>query len=120
MPTATVGEDFEGHYRAKAKTSVVRSVSGRVTPAKAFSDLKVLLAWLPSDTRMRANYPKLVVDPAASITIKKKAPADRVPEEQCNVKVPCWLFDAKSEGDDDFHVIVGSSSRGMSAVFLHV
>jgi hypothetical protein len=27
MPTGAGGEDFEGHYRAKAKTSVVRAVS---------------------------------------------------------------------------------------------
>ncbi|HEX9505501.1 MAG TPA: hypothetical protein VGA62_05800 [Acidimicrobiia bacterium] len=114
------GEDFEGHYRAIAKTSVVRAASGRVAPAKAFTDLNALLAFLPTDAKMRAIYPKLVVDPSASVTIKTKAPAARVPEEQRNVKVACWLYAARSEGDNDFHVIVGSSRDDANATFLNV
>lgn len=41
--------DFKGHYCKAAKTSIVRTATGNIAPAKKFADLHALLAsWCPT------------------------------------------------------------------------
>ena len=112
-------EEFKGHYRKEAKTSIVRTASGAIATAKKFASLDDLLAsFIPYDT-MKKNHPKIIVK-AGDEKAAKAALGKRLPEETHNVEVDCWLHHVKSEGDDDFHVIVGSSPDATKAAFLNV
>lgn len=89
------------------------------TPAKKFTDLHALLAFLVPYNTIKQKYPRLIVQ-AGDETAAKAAPGQRVPEERHNVEVDCWLHYVKSETDADFHVIVGSSPNADEAAFLTV
>jgi hypothetical protein len=110
-------EDFKGHYRKEAKTSIVRTASGNIAPAKRFTGLVKLLASLAPIDTMKQKHPKLFVK-AGDEKAAKSAPGKRVLEEKKNVEVVCWLHHVKSESDDDFHLIVGSSANAAKAAFL--
>ena len=115
QPAAQTAPDanlpFTGVYRAAAKTSLARS--GAATTITEYPDLPSLLATLPKDTAMRVKYPALKPH-------KKAAPAQRVAEEQRNVRIKdCWILVVKYEkskiqkgkrtGDNDFHLVIGSA-----------
>ena len=119
MASTSTCDEFGGHYRKEAKTSFVRSPSGAIAPAKKFSSLADLLAWLPSDAAMRAAHGKLIVRPGDEAAAKK-APGKRVSEEQHNVEVVAFIHHVKHEDDCDFHVIVGSSPQAANATFFNV
>ena len=105
-----MSEEFLGHYRKQAKTSIVRTANGKIAPIKKFSSLDAFRASLPTDVAMRKKYPKLTVAPGDQAAAKA-APGARVAEEKRNVEVTCWICDAKKEGDDDFHVILGNAIK---------
>ena len=119
VPTAAANpaafEDFEGHYRAAAKTAYVLRGSAPA-PAEVFPDLEALKAFLRPqiDPLMRHRYPHL-----------SEADTDdrhRVPEERHNVAVIAYLHAVKHEsgphGDRDFHVMLGSSPTAGQGIFI--
>jgi hypothetical protein len=113
-------EEFLGHYRKQAKTTIWRTPSGRIARAAPYRDLAQLLDSLPADAAMRTKYPNLVISAAAPPAQKAAVSGRRVPEEQHNVQVDCWLYHVRLEGDDDYHTIIGSSSAPKTARFLNV
>src|SRR6516225_5391199 len=60
------GDVFAGHYRLAVKTAVFRDASGQIVPAEQVADIPTLLASVPPDNTMRANYPGLLVSATAS------------------------------------------------------
>jgi len=110
-----VEEEFQGQYRAAAKTEYVM-LNGKLAPTESFPDLEALKAFLRPqiDPLMRHRHPHL-----------SDADADashRVPEERHNVSVVAYLHAVKHEtgprGDRDFHVMLGSSPTIGSGIFL--
>lgn len=85
---------FAGVYREAAKTSFV---SGS---PQSFSTVTALRNSLPEDDDMRDGDPVL-----------NKTSA-RVAVEKHNVKVTAWVYAAKFEDDNDFHVIIGTAPPG--------
>jgi hypothetical protein len=105
-------EEFKGEYRKGPKTHLVRTASGSLAPAKSYKGIKALLDALPTHQVMKQKYPKLF--------LKKGATNTRVAEEKQNVRVVGWMFDAKREDDEDYHVIVGTQSSGTDNTFMNV
>src|SRR5690349_3004902 len=93
-PIEMEGLRFAGVYREGAKTSYLAG-----TP-KSFESVSALRDWLPSDDDMRDG------DPAFTKTTA------RVDLERHNVKVKAWIYAAKFEDDNDFHVIIGTQPPG--------
>jgi hypothetical protein len=101
-----VNEEFRGHHRARAKTEYVM-LGDTLAPIEKFDSLQALSVFLrpQADSIMRQRYPSL-----------SKADTDasrRVAEERHNVSVVAYIYAVKHEtgkgGDNDFHVILGSS-----------
>jgi hypothetical protein len=113
-------EEFLGHYRKQAKTTIWRTPSGQIARATQYHNLAQLLDSLPADATMRTKYPNLVISAAAPPAQKAAVSGRRVAEEQHNVQVDCWLYHVRLEGDDDYHTIVGSSAAPAGARFLNV
>jgi hypothetical protein len=93
-PIEMEGLRFAGVYREGAKTSFV---SGSPKP---FATVSALRDFLPDDDDMRDG------DPVINKT------AARVEVERLNVKVTAWVYAAKFEDDNDFHVIIGTKPPG--------
>lgn len=110
---------FEGHYRDKPKTSIVRTAATGVIKIPVHcASLSSLLASLPADDAMRQKYPLLELKQAGF-------PEKREPEELRNVEVDCWMYAVKFEdgrghkkGDNDLHVIIGSTSSPGTSAFM--
>jgi len=86
-----LGEEFTGTARKAAKISI--------SPAdtESFADLTDLIDSLPKETEMINHDPR----------IKDTATSKRVSEEHRNVRVRAFLYAAKREEDNDFHLIIG-------------
>ncbi len=91
---STSQDDYEGNDRAAAKTTVSNANT------EEFGSLRDLLASLPSDKSMREDH-----EPP----LRKDADFGRVDEEQRNVTVEAWLYAAKHEDDNDFHLLLGNT-----------
>jgi hypothetical protein len=88
------GVSFAGTARKAAKISTV-SVPEQQT------SLSRLVAWCEShDAEMRDH------DPA----ISSAAGSNRLAEEMRNVATTAWVFFAKKENDNDYHLIIGSTA----------
>jgi len=98
------GETFAGTDRKAAKLSVG---SG---PTVTFSTVASLLDDLWPDAQMLDHDPPITKDP--------KSP--RVAEEDRNVHVDAFLYAAKKETDNDFHLIIGDDPDSGSGRFLNV
>ena len=87
----TLGEQFRGTARKAAKISI--------SPAEteSFSDLPDLIDSLAAEDAMIDHDPP----------IGEGATSGRVTEEHRNVRVRTFLYAAKREEDNDFHLIVG-------------
>jgi len=85
------GDNFAGTARRTAKLSIA---TGAV---EVFADLKDLIDTLPTLTAMTHHHPPIVDNSSSK----------RVTEEQRNVQLRVWLYAAKSESDNDFHLIFG-------------
>jgi hypothetical protein len=105
-PNPEIDEEFKGHHRGRAKTEYVMA-GDALAPVEKFDDLQALRTFLlpQADPIMRQRYPSL-----------SKADTDesrRVAEEHHNVSVIAYVYAVKHEtgktGDNDFHVILGSS-----------
>lgn len=94
--------EFGGHFRAEAKTSYAPG------PTEECRGLSEVMNSLVTDQRMLAKYPEL--------RDKKSNLTDRVDQELRNICVEAYLYAAKLErgrhGDNDFHLILGSSTVG--------
>lgn len=87
-------DTFAGHARAAAKTSIADA------HVEEFADLPAFLATLPSDDSMRHHVP----------TITESAISDRVAEERRNVRVHAYVWAAKKESDNDYHLMLGTKT----------
>src|SRR2546423_6922948 len=96
QPFAPVSDNFDGTKRKAAKLSISNA------PVEKFGDVKTLIASLPKDAKMTNHNPK----------IKDDAKSDRVEEEKRNVRVSAFLYAASREGDNDFHLIIGTDPKG--------
>jgi hypothetical protein len=109
-------ESFQGSYREKPKTSIVRSATtGNISRVHKYGNLGDLLVFLPDDIEMRNKYPDL--------RIHGGDPEKRKTEELFNVELVCWVHAVKYEGgkgDRDFHVIVGDTPDVETATFMNV
>ena len=87
-----LGEQYTGKARKAAKISI--------SPAdtESFNDLTDLIESLPAEATMINHEPR----------IKDTVTSKRVPEEHRNVRVRAFLYAAKREEDNDFHLIVGT------------
>lgn len=95
------GEHFEGEHRADAKLSIPDA------PFQFFEKLDDLFPTLEADKFMKEEHqPKITYS------------TDRQPEEQRNVTVNAYLYAASKEGDNDFHLILGSSPQKSKAKFF--
>jgi hypothetical protein len=93
-------------FRATAKTSFA---SGTL---ETFSALDSLFAPLPKDSKMTQQFPALLP--------KKGNDNPRVAPEKRSVKVLAWIYWVNNETDQDFHVILGSTSQFTTAtVFMN-
>ena len=116
IPQQHLDESFQGSYREKPKTSIVRSLStGNISRVRKYDNLGELFMFLPKDVEMRNKYPDL--------RINGGDPEKRKTEELFNAEVECWVVAVKyegGEGDRDFHVIVGDSPDTALATYLNV
>lgn len=110
-----VDEEFRGRYRARAKTEYAMT-DGQLAPVEQFDDLEALKAFLRPqiDQIMHYHYQHL-----------SEADTDatqRVAEERHNVSVVAYIHAVKHEsgsgGDNDFHVMLGSSPTPDTGLFL--
>lgn len=94
--------DFAGHDRKIAKTSIA---DGSV---EDFPGLAALLNDLPTDTQMISHNPPITKDPDS----------DRVSEENRNIHIAAYLYATKKEGDNDYHLILGTTSAPSHSRFM--
>ncbi|HEX8068324.1 MAG TPA: hypothetical protein VF546_00130 [Pyrinomonadaceae bacterium] len=99
LPT---GDAYRGHDRRAAKLSIAKA------PVERFADVKELLATLPAVSVMKQHKPPIKTD-------KKSR---RVAEERRNVRVRAFLYAASRESDNDFHLIIGRSTRARRPVYM--
>ena len=100
-----VSDEFAGKDRKDAKTSVVTS------EYRDFQSLDELLISLPPDTKMENYEPK----------ITKSVKSRRVEEEMRNVKIErAYIYAIYREPDNDFHIILGSSTVSNGREYLNV
>lgn len=108
--TDLLNQKYHGTYRKTSKTAIVRNNNGNVAPVQTFPSLKSLKNTLGDDTTMRNKYPDLS---------NKQSNALRKPEELRNVEVVAWLYDAKHQSDNDFHIVLGSTAIRSTALFMN-
>jgi hypothetical protein len=99
---AAGGDQYTGKDRKAAKLSIAAAT------LETFSDVKDLIASLPKDSAMIAHSPK----------IKTTATSNRVSEENRNVHVQGFLYAAKKENDNDFHLIIGRPPSATPARYM--
>ena len=88
------GDNFSGTARKAAKLSI------SAAPTKTYKDVQSLINTLPSHQEM------------VNLRIPTGATSGRVPQEERNVRIKCFLYAASRENDNDFHLILG---RALSA-----
>ena len=106
MTTPGINDPFTGTYRKDVKTSIWR-VNGAVAPPVTFQDVGSLLSSLPVDSVMR---PSLDASAPAMAALTSVAASSRLAPEQENVTVPAYLCYVRKEGDNDYHLILGSTA----------
>ena len=105
-----LNQKFAGKYRKTSKTSIVRNSDGTISPAFNVRTVRKLKKLLGPDDSMRVHHPELD---------NKQSNDLRTPQELRNVELIAWLYDTKHQDDNDFHIILGSSSDTSSAVYLN-
>ena len=99
LPT---GDSFKGTARKAAKLSIAKA------PTEKFADLKDLIASLTPDSKMKKHKPPITTE----------AKSNRVAEEKRNVRVRAFLYAASREDDNDFHLIIGRSSKVKEPMYM--
>jgi|GEM_PF-517073 len=99
------GEPFDGIDRKNAKLSISSAT------LQNYATIADLIATLPADDVIGNSNPPISTD-AASV---------RVGSEKRNVHITqAWLYTFKREGDEDYHVIIGSTPNKNTAVFFNI
>jgi hypothetical protein len=99
------GDTYQGTARRDVKTSVCHGAGERT-----FATLGELLEWLPDDNERMWNHQP---------PISNAADSTRVSEEEWLVTVGAFLYAAKHEPDNDYHLILGQAP-GDPAKFMTV
>jgi hypothetical protein len=99
---ASNSAEFLGHDRKIAKTSISHA------SVEEFPGLAAVLDSLPPDSQLSSHDPPITEDPDS----------DRVDEEQRNVHLSAYLFATKKEADNDYHLILGSTSSSSHSQFM--
>jgi len=100
-----VNDSYAGHDRKAAKTTIVTATT------EPFNTLPALMKTLADDDYMRGYEPP----------ISKDSDSQRVEEELRNVSVKtAYIFVIYREGDNDFHVIIGSNKDSGKAQLMNV
>ena len=99
---APVGDNFEGKDRRAAKLSVSNAKT------ENFKDVKDLIKSLAPEGTMKDHKPKIGTGPTSK----------RVKEEERNVHVRAFLYAAKREADNDFHLILGRDPKSLPEVYM--
>jgi hypothetical protein len=105
--TPCQGDDFDGSDRKKSKTSV------STASVQVFEGLNELLndGGLKSDDEMGSQY---------NPEISSAENSARVPEERRNIHFnQTWIYAFAREGDEDYHVIIGSTDDKKTARFFN-
>jgi len=98
-------ENYAGKDRKASKTSIAKAAEVEYTT------LPALFRTLPPDDEMRGYYPP----------ISKSSDSQRVEEEQRNVTIKtAFIFVIYREGDNDYHMIIGSNGDTSRAVLMNV
>jgi hypothetical protein len=106
VTTPGIDDPFTGSYRRDVKTSIWR-VNGAVAPPEQYQDIGSLLSSLPVDSVMR---PSLDASAPAMAAMTSAATSSRLAAEQKNVTLPVYLRYVRKEGDNDYHLILGSTA----------
>jgi hypothetical protein len=106
VTTPGIDDPFTGSYRKDVKTSIWR-VNGAVAPPEQYQDIGSLLSSLPVDSVMR---PSLDASAPAMAAMTSAATSSRLAAEQKNVTLPVYLRYVRKEGDNDYHLILGSTA----------
>lgn len=96
---------FRGTARKKAKLSIA---DAPVEEYDSVAELYVGAAALPRDSEMTAKG------------ISDSATSERVEEERRNIAVMSWLYAAKKEEDNDYHIIIGTEPGETPKRFFNV
>jgi hypothetical protein len=108
VTTPGVDDLCTASYRKDVKTSIWR-VNGAVAPPEPSQDIGSLLSPLPSDATMRPILDNSAPAPAMA-ALTSLAASSRLPAEQHNVVVPAYLCYVRKEDDNDYHLILGSTT----------
>ena len=99
---APVTDDFEGTDRKAAKLSISNA------KIEKFKDVKALIKSLAAEDVMKNHKPK----------ITRAATSKRVKEEDRNIHVNAFLYAAKREEDNDFHLILGLNPKTLPDMYI--
>jgi hypothetical protein len=97
-----VTDDFTGKDRKAAKLSI------STAKVEKFKDVKALIKSLAPEDAMKNHKPKITTAQTSK----------RVKEEERNVHVSAFLYAAKREGDNDFHLIMGLNPKTLPDVYI--
>jgi len=99
---APVSDDFAGKDRKAAKLSI------SAAKIEKFKDVKALIKSLAPETDMKNHKPKITRAPTSK----------RVKEEERNISVSAFLYAAKRENDNDFHLILGLNPKTLPDMYI--
>jgi hypothetical protein len=99
---APVSDDFAGTDRRAAKISISNA------QIEKFKDVKALIKSLAAEDVMKNHKPK----------ITRAATSKRVKEEDRNIRVNAFLYAAKREEDNDFHLILGLDPKTLPDMYI--
>lgn len=99
---APVSDDFEGKDRKAAKLSISNA------KIENFKDVKALIKSLAPEDAMKNHKPKITTAQTSK----------RVKEEERNVRVKAFLYAAKREDDNDFHLILGLNPKTLPDMYI--
>jgi hypothetical protein len=99
---APVSDDFAGKDRKAAKLSISNA------KIEKFKDVKALIKSLASEDDMKNHKPKITTAQTSK----------RVKEEERNVHVNAFLYAAKREDDNDFHLILGLNPKTLPDMYI--
>jgi hypothetical protein len=100
-PGPAVDAAYRGHDRGGAKTSIA---AGKT---ETFASVGALIAALPPDRAMQQHTPLLT-----------RETMDRSPDEGRNVSLDAWVYAAKYEADNDWHLILGTSPADTTKTYI--
>ena len=102
LTLAPVTDDFAGKDRKAAKISISSAKT------ENFKDVKALIKSLTPEDQMKNHKPKITTAQTSK----------RVKEEERNIQVNAFLYAAKREADNDFHLILGLNPKTLPDMYI--